>query len=67
MSKKKPNMQLSTVFPLKFSTINCYAKQLNSYTTAGMEKPSPDTVGIKMSYGVKLIFFQSDLAKILKL
>ena len=44
-------------FPIKNLHKLLYAKQLNSYTTAGMGKPSSDTVGVKMSYGIKLMNF----------
>lgn len=65
MSKKKTKHAIIYCFPIKNLHHKLrYAKQLNSYTTAGMEKPSSDTVWIKMSYGVKLIFFHSDLAKV---
>lgn len=45
MSMKKTKHAIIYCFPIKNLHHKLrYAKQLNSYTTAGMEKPSSDTV-----------------------
>ena len=69
MGKKKPNLQFICCFPTKNLYHELlYAKQINSYSTAGMEKPLCDTLGVKMSYRVRLMnFLHSELARILKL
>ena len=69
MGKKKPNLQFIFCFPTKnLHHELLYAKQINSYSTAVMEKSLCDTLGVKMSYRIKLMkFLYSELGRILKL